>query len=410
MYIHISDLKGNVKIHKSFINGLIEKIMFFDDKGNLYKEDSFKDGKILESFVIENAERKIYRYHKNENSPSLEKAFFDDQGHLMEETYFNENNITEWENTYSYNDAGNIVSERREFGSVITSIDYKYDIRQNLVEKSILSSTENESFVYLFKYDQLNRQTKKIKKRGDNSIIKTQITEYLNGNQVAWKKFDANGLLVKFKIYQYNETNQLVRKIRFEKHTDSRYQSIHNEADFKEYYDLMAAFKYDINNQKNDIPVSIIFLSDDTRFEYDIFGNEILKEKFEYRADFSNQCLTLWRSEYNEYNDKNLLIKYREDETHTDWDWSTEENNIYTFDEMGRMILKETNGIRKTHFFYNENGNLAKKTTQSNGEGLEEKEEIAFDNNGNVISYYEFTDYKEGTIKETTKKYEIEYY
>lgn len=415
MYIFPGELKGRVKMHKTFLNGVIEEAMYFDVTGKLNRRENYNAGELNELYTEEISGKisvsKVFSYSAGEPSPSVRISLSNDKGQLLEESYFDETNTLQWRRTNSFDANGNIIYEKGEGNINLQAIHNRYDGNNNLIEKRIESKLEEECLHYFFEYDAHNNLVKKTKKDATGNTIKTQVSEFENNNQMVWKKFNAKGHLVKLKLYRYNKANKMTRKTKFERHDFAGYTSVHDRADFKEYYNWMELFNLDVNGNTTNLPATIQYLDSDTRYEYDAFGNEVLSEMFEYRDDFSNKHLTLWRAEYNIYNEQNLLISTRYDETHTDWDWSSGTDYKYHFDETGRLVLKETGDSIKTYYSYNDNGSLVKEFTLEQNEKADHRKEIIYDPVGNVTRYNDSRHYiDEEVVRSELKTFEIEYY
>jgi YD repeat-containing protein len=415
MYIFQDELKGKIKTHTTFLNGVLEERMHFDEVRKLTRRENYKEGKLQELFTIEPSGNifvsKTFNYSAGKQSPSVKISLTTNDDKLLEESYFDETNTLLWRQTNSFDDNGNMIAEKGEGDINVQAVHCRYDSNNNLTEKRIESKVDTECLHYFFEYDAHNDLIKKIKQDGNGKTIKTQVSEFENGNQTVWKKFDSNGLLVKLKLYQYNEVGKMTRKIKFEKYDIAHYQSVHDTTHFTDDYNWMQLFTVDVNGNTVNLPTSIQYLDSDTRYEYDGFGNEVLKEMFEYRDDFSNQRLTVWRADYHTYNEQNMLVSNRYDETHTDWDWSGGTDYQYQFDETGRLLLKETGSNTKTHYSYNGQGTLVKELELVQDEKSDHRKEIIYDDTGNVTRYNDSRHYiDEGIVRSELKIFEIEYY
>lgn len=405
--MYIDEVKGKVKTHTSIENDMVKEIRHYDEQGHNYKTLYYSEGKLKSYFEDVDANtNRVLNYEKNPLSPSVQESITNEQGKLMRSSFIDENGKLLWELHNTYNRQDNIISTHYtdENGTTVTS--YTYDSNSNLIVKKIAAPDQAGSILYQFQYDELNQLVRKTKSSIDGQVIKTQLYAYENRQQTSFSKYDGNGHLVKLKLHVYNEEGQLIRKTKFNRY-ESNHPSEHDPADFKEYYEQMQPFKSDINGQATHINPSIVFLDSYTQYQYDQFGNETLSEKFEYREDFSNKRLTLWRGNYHQYNERNLLIKESSIETHTDWDDGHQWEYTYTFDDKGRVI-KITSSALVEEFHFNEQDQLVMETKNyHNGEWIEETK---YDAMGNATSHTRRAQYKGELSQEDIEVFVIDYY
>ncbi|MEO1515379.1 MAG: hypothetical protein AAFV95_10210 [Bacteroidota bacterium] len=384
MVIFPEDIKGNPKVHKTIKNNLLDEILHFNEAGMVSKTEYFREG-IPSSSIEEEAKdgmifRKIIEYDPrgkikrradvilDSNFKTIKATIFDGEGKVIQRTK-------------------NTVNE------------------DNKVTEAIVGD-----MTYRYAYDSKGNQLSKVKLNEEGGIEKTQVSTYdERGNEIAWKKFDKKGKLVRYHLYQYNAEDKLIRKTKFER-PEMIYPSTHQKSDFLEYYEMMKAFAYDVNGQETASDPTIRYLDIDTIYEYDQFGNTSLMEEYQYREDFSNRFLTLWVGEYEEYNEKNLIVKERSEETHTDWDWGAERTYTYDFDDTGKVICKKMGNGSTTDYQYDELGWLQKEKTTERTEGCLREEETEYDAKGNVIRHREISEYAEGETRDCLTVFDIEYY
>lgn len=419
MYIMPDDLKGKVKEHKTYHDDVLQNIMWFDENGNYCKGETYREGKLESYFNDEKDDdyrvRKVFWLVEGKANPSKRESITDAKGNLVRERYFDADGVKIWEWEYVFDEEGSPVSQKYTEKGDTTETTFSYDSAKNLIEQKVIGPTEKESFIYVFEYDADNNLTKKVKKKINGQVLKTEIIQFENGKKHSEKVYNKKGKLVKLKIFEFDEENRPTRKIKFKKFKISDFPDTDIPEGLKEYYDYMQAFQEDISGSPVDAPISIEFLVSNKRYAYDNHGNQALYEKEIYRKDFNPFGLTNWRSEYMTYNDKNLITSEKYFETHTDYDWASEINYQYAFDKQGKLLTKawaNANGGNeaKTQYIYNRKGSLTKEITIGKAGNSTEKTVIEFDGRGNAISYKNSADYSNGETRRETKKFVIEYY
>ncbi len=209
-------LKFKIKTVKTIDGeGKIEKIEFFDTKGNLHKEGSMgEDNKIQIN--------KEYIYDKNESL--VEKRTFDFKGDIHTTT------------KHSYDNQNKLVkSEFSRFGELDETLTFEYDTNGNRIKETQTSVTMGNSFTK-FKYNLDNlliqeektdssigkeervtynyNPTKQLKEKNTlsyyfNTIIKLTYTYNDKGSLIKLLENSSNGVS-STKTYLYNDKNLLI--------------------------------------------------------------------------------------------------------------------------------------------------------------------------------------------------------
>lgn len=343
-----------IKSRKTIKNAIVQRIEYYNTEGKIVRVEQYEEG-IVESVAV-------YKY---ENQYSLMERF-NNKGILCrrEEKWYNENNEI----------------EKEEFG--FESYYYQYE-----ADKRLLS---------MKKFDSENNI--------ENSIEYRYVEDY------EYRKFfNSSGILLSLYVTRYNDAKKPLRTIYFEiPHHD--FIGADESEGYKEFFEMMKVFGFDIDGNKVDTKISMYFLVEETVFEYDQFGNTISEEMYHYDRESVEDKLVFRGGVYNYYNENNLLIKYHSFEIKTDWDDELCCLYDYVLDEKGVIIEKSTDsGFNKVieKFNYNSEGTLISYVENRN-EG-EEIKEILYDDLGNKVSEIAESNF-EGEYEKDIKEYQIEYY
>lgn len=343
-----------IKSRKTIKNAIVQRMEYYNTEGKIVRVEEYEEG-IVESVAV-------YKY---ENQYSLMERF-NSKGILCrrEEKWYNENNEI----------------EKEEFG--FASYYYQYE-----ADKRLLS---------MKKFDSENNI--------ENSIEYRYVEDY------EYRKFfNSSGILLSLYVTRHNDAKKPLRTIYFERpHHD--FIGADESEGYKEFFEMMKVFGFDIDGNKVDTKISMYFLVEETVFEYDQFGNTISEEMYHYDRESVEDKLVFRGGVYNYYNENNLLIKYHSFEIKTDWDDELCCLYDYVLDEKGVIIEKSTDsGFNKVieKFNYNSEGTLISYVENRN-EG-EEIKEILYDDFGNKVSEIAESNF-EGEYEKDIKEYQIEYY
>ena len=343
-----------IKNRKTIKNAIVQRMEYYNTEGKIVRDEEYEEG-IVESVGV-------YKY---ENQYSLMEGF-NSEGilHRRDEIWYNENN--------------EIEKEKLAF----------------------------ETFYYQYGADKRLLSIKKFD--SENNIEKTIEYSYVEDYEYR-KSFTSSGILVSLDVTRYNEAKKPLRTIYFEiPHHD--FIGADESEGYKEFFEMMKVFSFDIDGNKVDTKISIYFLEEETVFEYDQFGNTISEERYHYDIESLEDKLVFRGGDYNYYNEINLLIKYHSFEIKTDWDDELCCLYDYVLDEKGVILEKSTDsGFNKVieKFNYNSKGTLISYVENRN-DG-EETKEILYDDFGNKISEIAESNFDDGYEKDI-KEYQIEYY
>lgn len=232
---------------------------------------------------------------------------------------------------------------------------------------------------HIYEYGEDQRYSTIQKLDFNNNIEKTLIYNYSESDEYI-RDFNSLGILMGIVVTKYNENGKPIRITCFERPEDIQDNNVELSDGFKEFYEIMKAFKFDINGNEIDVPFSMDYLIDDRFFEYDKFENEVSNEVYHYCQESSMTGLVFLSGDYNFYNENNLLIKRHMYEFKTDWTDETLVFHEYVLDEKGSIVEKITDcGANRyvEKFSYNKQGKLIRYTENRND--LEELTEILYD-------------------------------
>ncbi|TPG35414.1 hypothetical protein [Flavobacterium pectinovorum] len=273
----------------------------------------------------------------------------------------------------------------------------------NKIEKEKLGF---ETFCYQYGEDQRLLSIKKFDSENniENSIKYSYVEDY------EYRKFfNSSGILLSLYITRFNDAKKPLRTIYFEK-PDHDFAGAEESEGYKEFFEMMKIFGFDVDGNKVDTKISMRFLVEEIVFEYDQFGNMISEEKYDYDRESVADKLVFRGGDYNYYNENNLLIKYHSFEIKTDWDDELCCLYDYVLDEKGVIIEKSTDsGFNKVmeKFNYNSEGTLISYIENRN-DG-EEIKEILYDDFSNKVSEIAESNF-DGEYEKESTEYEIEYY
>ncbi|UTN03721.1 hypothetical protein L0669_20625 [Flavobacterium bizetiae] len=347
-------MPGKIKSRKTIKNAIVHRMEYLNKEGKIVRDEEYEEG-IVESVAV-------YKY---ENQYSLMERF-NSEGILdrRDETWYNENNEI----------------EKQELG--FATFYYQYG-----VDKRLLSVKKFDS---------------------ENNIEK--IIEYSYVEDYEYRKFfDSSGILLSLDVTRYNDAKKPIRRIYF-KIPHHEFIGAEESEGYKEFFEMMKIFGFDVDGNKIDIKISMNFLEEETVFEYDQFGNKISEERYYYDRESLEDKLVFRGGDYSYYNENNLLIKYHSFEMKTDWDDELCCLYDYVLDEKGVILEKSTDsGFNKVieKFNYNSKGTLISYVENRN-DG-EETKEILYDDFGNKISEIAELNF-DSEYEKDIKEYEIEYY
>jgi len=352
-------MNGKIKSYIKVSNDGIDNAKYFNVEGKIIKEEDYRFFK----------EVNVYTY--TDNSILLE--IFDLKGNLK------------GKNLKKFNKEKNVEE------------DYDLNIYDDCVEKCF------------YKYDQNQKLCSQTRFDSDDQITSTSLYNVKN-NEEYTKHYNGSGILESMEILKFNDKKQLIRKIYFEKPIVVN-NSVQETQSFEEYFEMMEAFTFDVYEKKVDVLLSMEFVTNDIRYQYDEFGNKILEEECECFMEGPIVHLNLIRGEYHEYNELNMVIRHTSSQIHTDWDATYQSDYKYFFDEKGNISEKiMNNSINKISekFNYNNQGSLISYIEDRNDS--EEVIEVFYDDFGNEILKIRKMNYEGEEYEEETTRYEIEYY
>lgn len=347
-------MSEKIKICKTIVNNIVQRKQYFISEGKISQDEEYLDGvlKYLKSYSYENH-------------------------YTLMETFSSERELVGKNETW-YNERNQILEEKSGFQKCI--YEYREDQRCSRIQK--------------FNWE--------------NNIENTLVYNY-SENDEHMRNFNSLGILIAFTITKYNENRKPVRITHFERPENIRDNIVELDG-FKEFYEMMKVFKFDLLENEIDVQLSMDYFIDDVFYEYDKFGNEVSCETFHHSEETFSDNLVFLNGDYNFYNDNNLLIKRHMFEIKTDWDDETLLGYEYILDEKGSIIEKITNCHSNRFvekFNYNKQGKLISYTENRNDS--EELTEILYDDFGNKFFKIVKRNYDDEYDEEITK-YEIEYY
>jgi|GEM_PF-3470063 len=348
-------MSEKIKICKTVVNDIVQRVEYYNSEGTISQDEEYKDG-VLKYL-------KVYSYEKHYTSI---------------ETFNSERKLVGRIETW-YNESNQIIEEKSGFETYI----YEYG--------------ENQRYSTIQKLD------------FKNNIEKTLIYNY-NESYEYERDFNSLGILMGLVVTKYNENGKPIRITCFERPEDIQDNIVELSDGFKEFYEIMKTFKFDINGNEIDVPLSMDYLIDDNFLEYDKFENEVSNEVYHYCKEDSMTGLVFLSGNYNFYNENNLLIKRHMYEFKTDWTDETLVFHEYVLDEKGSIVEKITDcGANRfvEKFNYNKQGKLIHYTENRND--LEELTEILYDDFGNKFFKIVKMNYDDEYEEEITR-YEMEYY
>jgi hypothetical protein len=209
-------LKFKIKTVKTIDGeGKIEKIEFFDTKGNLHKEGSMgEDNKIQIN--------KEYIYDKNEGL--VERRTFDFKGDIHTTTkhlYDNQNRLVKSEIskfgdidatwTFEYDKNGNKIKETQISGTMGNSVThFKYNLENLLIQEDKTNNSIGREERVNYSYNPAKQLTeKKTLSYYFNTTIKLTYTYNDKGNLIKLLENSSNGVF-STKTYLYNDKNLLI--------------------------------------------------------------------------------------------------------------------------------------------------------------------------------------------------------
>lgn len=356
----MNENKGNIKKKYVYENDILVKETHFNlDGKEIYSSLLKYNWEIKTDYSQKPTERIFTIYNIDKNIESKTISYLSDDELLLEEDIFNSCN------------------------ELIDNFKYEYDNSNRLIKK-----INNNIIIYISEYSQ--NQIKESNYDLNNKLISTYFIDYDSiGNEIRWRKYNGKNELVKLNSYLYNSQGLLSIRIRFEKSNKvinppfpigekSLYiEQILNETSF---------FKLDLLNNLIESEPNIYYLNDLTLYEYDSKNNLTKKEKYEFRPNYDDTSLTLWKETKKVYNENNDLISESNYETKNEW--FTSIFFKYTRDENNRIIKKEhrknsnqEQPFRVENFEYNESGTLIKYIDDfGNFSGI-----YKYDNIGNLI-------------------------
>lgn len=347
-------MSEKIKICKTIVNNIVQRIQCYTTEGKISQDEEYEDGvlKYLKSYSYENH-------------------------YTFVETFNSERKLVGKKETW-YNESNQIIEEKSGFQK------------------------------YIYEYGEDQRCAKIQKFDWENNIKNTLLYNYVENDEYM-RNFNSLGILTAFTITNYNENRKPVRITYFQRPEHIR-DNIVELGGFKEFYEMMKVFKFDILENEIDVQLSMDYLIDDVFYEYDEFGNEVSCETFHYSEETSSINLVFLNGDYNYYDDNILLIKRHLLEIKTDWDDETLVYYEYVLDEKGSIVDKITNcGSNRfvEKFNYDTQGKLISYTENRNDS--EELTEILYDDFGNKFFKIVKRNYDDEYEEEITK-YEIEYY
>ncbi len=288
----------------------------YDEKGYVAKSIVYntQNSTVIDLYTL---------FSRNESGMVIESNVHNSADVLVEKTKFNDAGfLTE---LYKFNDAGTLTLEQKS----------KYDSKQRLTEKSVTNFSDSGEKIDHFseQYNEKGLVTMKINEiTAENRYEQFLYAYHEDGWKLQETLFDKSGKTIYDRIY--NEKEQI--------RTETLYEN-GRELEFNEY----------TYNEKN---LVIIRKSLDSRTKiltktsYSYNENDILVESLD--TNILNTPIVK-----KQYNESGLVSS----QTDYDSDGKFESHNSFEYDELGRVIVKQTYGetnnlINKTVYYYREDG------------------------------------------------------
>ena len=368
--------KGKIKKKLVYENDiLVEETHFNLDGKEIYSSLLEYNWEIKTDYSQKPIERIFTIYNNDKAIENKTISYLSENGLLLEEDIFNSRN------------------------ELIDNFKYEYDNSNRLIRK-----INNNATIFISKYSQ--NQIKESNYDLNNNLTSIYFTDYdSKGNEIRWRKYNGKNELVKLNSYLYNSQGLTSIRIRFEKSNkfiNPPFPINEKSLGKEQILNEITFFKLDLSNNHIESEPNIYYLDDLTLYEYDSKNNLAKKEKYEFRPNYNDTSLTLWKETKKVYNENNDLISESYYETKSEWF-----NSIfikYTRDKNNRIIKKEhrknsnqEQPFRVENFEYNQSGTLVKYIDDfGNFSGI-----YKYDNIGNLI-YSVYND--------TETKVTIEYY
>lgn len=389
-----------------------DKIIYtYDENGNLIK---FEEKRGLDESGNPSYTRyETYEYDENGNVTKKELFFdgvmnyrhtyeYDAKGNKTKETILNFENKTE-EIIYTYDENGNLIKTFKPTEKYSLTNEYTYNDRGDVLSEKIIQEMYETDFtqtvdkIYEYEYDEKGNITKKITKNlAQDSQTVEETTYNENGDVTRYHKvIDNIAHTLQETEYEYFE-NGKIKKSNVKRNDWKEYelQQVYDEkgnllkessGDSKNTYEYTYDEKGNITKKKE-----IKFDGTPKYYEYTYNGNNELIKEITYYEGKENSIV------YHEYkyNENGTLS---EEKTNED---DFEKTYQYIYNDHGDLIAKDSisNGIAfsgdKYEYAYSEDGKMLSK--KSIGEGDKVSKLSEYDENGNEIRVTYYIDGAEG--------------